>query len=743
MQLVQESTKTAKSLLVVLRNPEIYSAISTRDFRFTGLVAFQKRVRALLRQMRVLTPGILIAWENVFDRWLALSKLIFSRSTEQLEDKSLVQWRNYSGLLASLGGVCIYPQSSTSDEPNGPAGFRYIDKLSPDSFDDTLLTRYMKQSVQLLASNNVRIRESTRETLSTELAPALHMPLFEALESELGILFDSPRTNAPLSIDSRVTFAEQAASLFKSIVERLGSPTEINAALSIDIGGLTLNFAKFLDDLSEGPNILRVKIKICQLCETVSQKKELLNLRHDVRIRNQLLDIIFGWIARPGSPRPSDTAASSGARIDEILRLQNDLDKSCLKALAVLTYRLPLQPAEGQTDADTSDLKSQMFHTYFNRFLSLLNFETTGSIRSELRLVSMGGGSELITTPELAITALSNLLSANIDVGLKHSLGIGYHEDLDIRTAFVKVLCNILIQGTEFNNLSDTAVNEKYDELLDLLINDLALTIALCDACPSSEVDEMTISLLNIFDSRGLGFVLLEALIEHEVDQTENEAELLRRNCVATKMLSVYAKWKGAAYLKATLQKVLERLVLTSNDLDLELDPARTASAEELQKNALQLRVVTKVFIDDICNSATHIPVSFRKICSIISTAVMRRFPEAKFTAVGAFIFLRFFCPAIVAPDAEGLIATAPSKEMRRGLLLIAKVVQNLANNVLFGAKEPYMFPLNDFLTQNIYRVTTFLREISVSYTFRVHRIILTAIDHAKHYGAQSRNRVF
>src|ERR1700761_1176467 len=95
----------------------------------------------------------------------------------------------------------------------------------------------------------------------------------------------------------------------------------------------------------------------------------------------------------------------------------------------------------------------------------------------------------------------------------------------------------------------------------------------------------------------------------------------------------------------------------------------------------------------------------------------MKRFPEAKFTAVGAFIFLRFFCPAIVAPDAEGLITSAPSKEMRRGLLLIAKVVQNLANNVLFGAKEPYMFPLNDFLTQNIYRVTTFLREISV----RVH----------------------
>ncbi len=93
----------------------------------------------------------------------------------------------------------------------------------------------------------------------------------------------------------------------------------------------------------------------------------------------------------------------------------------------------------------------------------------------------------------------------------------------------------------------------------------------------------------------------------------------------------------------------------------------------------------------------------------------MEKFPGAKYTAVGAFIFLRFFCPAIVAPEVEGLVSTPPSKEMRRGLMLIAKVIQNLANNVLFGAKEPYMFPLIDFLTNNIYKVTTFLREISVS----------------------------
>jgi neurofibromin 1 len=46
------------------------------------------------------------------------------------------------------------------------------------------------------------------------------------------------------------------------------------------------------------------------------------------------------------------------------------------------------------------------------------------------------------------------------------------------------------------------------------------ITVSLCDSCPSAEVDEMTISLLNIFDSRGMGFTLLKALIEHEVANT-------------------------------------------------------------------------------------------------------------------------------------------------------------------------------------------------------------------------------
>lgn len=684
------------------RDLTAYVEFSSKQFRFTGLVAFQKRVRNLLRSMTPPRTGILEAWNIVFRRWLGLSKQFASNrpQSDSTSERGLAEFRNYSGFLASLGGLCISEQASLMDEHN-LVGLKWIDRHYFDNTDETILDRYLVQSVQLLACYDVRVREATKDALSVDIASALHLHLFRVLETELEAVFDASQGGTKPQ-DIHYTFAEQAAALLRAIVDKVGSNDSL-PALTIDVGALTLNFVRFVDRTPEGVRALRIKLKLCQVCEAVTQKKELLNLRHDVRIRNQLLDVMFRWIDRPGTPRDN----ANGARFDESQRLQRDLDKACLKALADLTFRLPLQPAEGQSDAETSDIKVMLFRTYFNRFLSLLSLEG---------IENPGGNArdEDVSVHELAIQALSNLLSANIDIGLRHCLTIGYHEDVLIRTAFVRVLCNVLAQqGTDFHNLSDAAMTEKYEILLDLLVTDFTFTIALCDACPSSEVDELTISLMNIFDSRGLGFRLLQALIEHEVEETENEAELLRRNCVATKMLSIYAKWKGAPYLKATLQTVLERLMVSSKDLDLELDPARTNSAEELQRNALQLSHVAKVFIDDICRSAGQIPVSFRNICTIISSAVRTRFPDARYTAVGAFIFLRFFCPAIVAPDSEGLISEAPSKEMRRGLLLIAKVIQNLANNVLFGAKESYMFPLNDFLTENIYHVSTFLREIS------------------------------
>lgn len=54
---------------------------------------------------------------------------------------------------------------------------------------------------------------------------------------------------------------------------------------------------------------------------------------------------------------------------------------------------------------------------------------------------------------------------------------------------------------------------------------------------------------------------------------------------------------------------------------------------------------------------------------------------------------------------------------LRRGLMVIAKIIQNLANNIFFG-KEAHMTILNKFLEGNIANVTRFLSELHVCASF-------------------------
>ena len=65
--------------------------------------------------------------------------------------------------------------------------------------------------------------------------------------------------------------------------------------------------------------------------------------------------------------------------------------------------------------------------------------------------------------------AMSNLLSANIDSGLMHSIGLGYHKDLQTRAAFIEVLTKILQQGTEFDTLAETVLADRFEQLVQLV----------------------------------------------------------------------------------------------------------------------------------------------------------------------------------------------------------------------------------------------------------------------------------
>jgi len=53
-----------------------------------------------------------------------------------------------------------------------------------------------------------------------------------------------------------------------------------------------------------------------------------------------------------------------------------------------------------------------------------------------------------------------------------------------------------------------------------------------------------------------------------------------------------------------------------------------------------------------------------------------------------------------VSPCESGIVDIQPPPRMKRGLTLMCKIMQNIANHVLF-TKELHMRPFNDFLKTN------------------------------------------
>ena len=82
-----------------------------------------------------------------------------------------------------------------------------------------------------------------------------------------------------------------------------------------------------------------------------------------------------------------------------------------------------------------------------------------------------------------------------------------------------------------------------------------------------------------------------------------------------------------------------------------------------------------------------------RLIFSRIQAAVISRYDQVedhkntRYTCISAFIFLRFFVPAVLNPRLFSLVSNTPDPNSQRTLTLVAKSLQGLANFSSFGQK--------------------------------------------------------
>ena len=259
----------------------------------------------------------------------------------------------------------------------------------------------------------------------------------------------------------------------------------------------------------------------------------------------------------------------------------------------------------------------------------------------------------------------------------------------------------VILMSHDYRPLSD---------LLHAFSNGLTQEVAL--ACPAESHRKLHEIMLNIFQVSGRAGAWLQALVEDEIDGIHRaplttryrygrriasndsydsgverevflrdmgrsataEAHLLfRGNSLLTKALDLHMRRVGREYLEATLGERIRDI--DESDPDCEVDPNRVraplgggggggaAPADAVARNWRNLIALTENLWRAIAASAMRCPPELRVIFRHIWSCADDRFGKflrtVTYSSVSGFLFLRFFCPAVLNPKLFGLLKGA------------------------------------------------------------------------------------
>ena len=292
-----------------------------------------------------------------------------------------------------------------------------------------------------------------------------------------------------------------------------------------------------------------------------------------------------------------------------------------------------------------------------------------------------------------------------------------------------------------------------------------------CRATAATEADRFASAMVyaHAADARATDLVL--ALVHDEVQSVPGETQLFRGNSLASKAFRAYSRMVGLDYLWMTLARFVHKLshladvqdqatrdesrrchTKSSGTVELEessgmhdtggtttttttttttsgvsilstefeVDPTKLAAGADEETQSYMLAQRARQLVVCIVQSTPHLPAELRFVAHRLAQEVGARFPGCERIAIGGTFFLRFICPALLAPHCYALLMTpdrrrpvVPGDHLQRQLVLLGKVLQNLANGVLFGKKEPFMVRMNQFITRNLDTVGQWMDAIS------------------------------
>ena len=247
-------------------------------------------------------------------------------------------------------------------------------------------------------------------------------------------------------------------------------------------------------------------------------------------------------------------------------------------------------------------------------------------------------------------------------------------------------------------------MSRDYQPLSDLLhrfSNNLTLQIA---QIVPGELKRLSDCLLNIFQVSGKASDWIMALVEDEIDSAQKETPmnrlrysrrmnsnesgdsagagvtshadrellvrdknknaaleanlLFRGNTLLTKSLDSHMRRVGREYLEEALGARVREI--NEADPDCEVDPNRVSSQGDIDRNWRRLIGYTSDVWKSIVAAKAKCPIELRRIFRHVRACAEDRYGDflrsVSFSSVSGFLFLRFFCPAVLNPKLFGLM---------------------------------------------------------------------------------------
>ena len=218
----------------------------------------------------------------------------------------------------------------------------------------------------------------------------------------------------------------------------------------------------------------------------------------------------------------------------------------------------------------------------------------------------------------------------------------------------------------------------------------------------------------------------------------------MREDSIFISILQTHIRIVGNRWLYKKLAAPVRRIISNLSVVSYEINPRKITEFESVELNLRHLKEAVLSILTPILKAPEAIPTEIVYMCKMLFTLTNKRFPGKGYRALASYLFLRFICPAIGAPETIGVVKFGHLKPIeRRSLVFVAKIIQGVANEMP-EQNEDYMQRLKEFIEENIQCLREFFDQVLVVRhkrllkTLRASPVLVRALCFVHHFRSLS-----